>query len=266
MERNGVGAEGDGSRRDVLFSGGSGERQQFCPPGAANLSPLIIGEAAQLHRADRWAWRHAVSLQSPHHRGSRSTLFGVSFLALFAGVSAFSPLIIGEAAQLIAWKVFLIELTSPFSPLIIGEAAQQSETLDASGGYAYPSVPSSSGKPLNSTLEKVSSGAGFRRGFEEPPENVRSYRPPFGSTAGVAHRKSPCLMRVSGAVEKGPRVLGPKELLQTGTSMPPDEGLSDQECTPRPSQSTFTYRLQGRRGEIRRNLPEGRVVPTPGEA
>ncbi len=99
-----------------------------------------------------------------------------------------------------------------------------------------PSVPSSSGKPLNGGFQKARSGAAFRRGFEEPPETVHSNGAPFGSVAAVTYRKSPCPMRACVAVEEGPGVLGPKELLQKGTCMPPEAlQAARQECVPRGS-------------------------------
>jgi hypothetical protein len=162
------------------------------------FSPLIIGEVAQ--RGSRRYLRGAqavhdgasvpsssgkslntparygdtlVSLQSPHHRGNRST---------------WSP-------------------PAPSRP-----PTRQSSTL--------PSVPSSSGKSLNSALQEASRGAGLRVRFEEPPQTAHSNGSPFGPVPAVRHAKSPCVGRVSTVVEEGTRVFGPKELLNRAATGP----------------------------------------------
>jgi hypothetical protein len=160
------------------------------------FSPLIIGEAAQRgpavaegeqlpltlqsphHRGIRstrprpWWEPSSLTLQSPHHRGSRSAESVVavtwwrqvlqsphhrgsrSTTKHCAGKKccSFSPLIIGEAAQHPRPKSTRAWLNSS-SPLIIGEAAQLGGQVNVTSISGFqpegPSVPSSSGKPLD---------------------------------------------------------------------------------------------------------------------
>jgi hypothetical protein len=108
--------------------------------------PSSSGEPLNEYRADN---PEQFDLQSPHHRGSHST--GWTSAPTSPSSSSFSPLIIGEAAQQVQRPGHLEGPT--FSPLIIGKAAQPIRSSARGLRLRTPSVPSSSGKPLN--FEKI---------------------------------------------------------------------------------------------------------------
>jgi hypothetical protein len=137
------------------------------------FSPLIIGEVAQ--RADdellkpwfdqinssvpsssgkslnaSWSFQEkgpggvVIILQSPHHRGSRSTLAdGQRRLVHSPSVPSSSGKSLNSAKDGVGPQHL------SFSPLIIGEVAQRRGEVHRPG---VPSVPSSSGKSLNGRL------------------------------------------------------------------------------------------------------------------
>jgi hypothetical protein len=163
---------GSSATTAILFSALIiGEAAQLVPRSATPssrgtpFSPLIIGEAAQ--PIGEYVFCHNDRLQSPHHRGSRSTVPGSGCGSPRTSVPPSSGKPLNAAPSLNSTRS-----STPFSPLIIGEAAQPHDQLRGHRRRHWPSVPSSSGKPLNSGLQKASSGAAFRRGFEveEPAE------------------------------------------------------------------------------------------------
>jgi hypothetical protein len=115
---------------------------------ALAFSPLIIGEAPStaLFRKHLLVV-HADHLRSPHHRGRRSIASAPTNGCSTASLS-FSPLIIGEKPER---SCTLTAATVPFSPLLIGEVTQPFlGPTRRRCGHLRPSVPSSSGKSLNS--------------------------------------------------------------------------------------------------------------------
>jgi hypothetical protein len=171
--------------------------------------------------------RGGASIQSLNLRGSRSTSASRPS-STARSPRTFSPLIIGETAQCLLrrchparprpsvpsspGKSLNVDETSgvalsSFSPVLIGEVAQPTWSQPWRTPGALPpwlSVPSSSGKSLNSTLQKPRRGAGFQKGFEKPPGNSHSYRAPPGSFTTVRHSESPYAVRVFARLKKVP--------------------------------------------------------------
>jgi hypothetical protein len=197
--------------------------------GIRDFSPLIIGEVAQPAQITvngtfepsvpsssgkslntcRQTWCNDATLQSPHHRGSRSTaIVGVTIMWGRVFVLQ-SPHHRGSRSTHLCCRS---QRPDPSVPSSSGKSLNHAVFL-RDRPVQVPSVPSSSGKSLNSTLQKASSGAGFWGGLKNPlkphakPDTFRVRLGTWTSEISLIHAGFR-------AVEKGPGVFGPKELLQ----------------------------------------------------
>ena len=250
------------SFRPLIIGEVAQRSRALCSPASSPFSPLIIGEVAQRYVAHRPEGGHGPSVPSSSGRslnGPRGTglpghdpsVPSSSGRLLNSCSSHHAPkmrnlqsLIIGEAAQPHPppprARPMAGHHQTIFSRLIIGEAAQPSSSpKSTSASPRRPSVPSSSGRPLN-----------------VPRSSPLSWRPP--SLQSPHHRggrstcNSCCATKTSSTSLQSPHHRGGRSTPLRGRSTRPSSGRQAADQARSPSVPSSSGRPLNGRGDPQR--------------